>query len=539
MKSLYRRYFFIIFGLIFLLSSAQPSFSAEGACAEYEAQAEAMEGVFPVFNKSGEFRAFKIYGEATFLFAKRSLISKARRKAGQKAKREFSEFMKSDFKSSSVAKDMMESVEKTDGTGKSEGSVEEIESQLNEMQENTSAVLSGLIKMDECVDPKEKVVLVTYGWKPSFAEAAADTKQKIKKEVSRGDQEPTSSGGAKSGSSRTRSSSSGGSVKRSNTGGCGTSGTPGVRVITRNVEGSGTNLKRATNSALRSAIAQVFGEQFASKSKSVDLTDQAEVSAFGRSVGVVLEKSSSREEITSKTKGIIQGYEETNRKKAPEGVQIFLRVKLAKYETCMDSSKSKAVVLPPKLSPSIRSPVGDMGVFNSALQDSIENILNSSSKLTILDRKFLKDQWKELSIVSAGNSPISELARLGNTVGADLIVISEIISYNQNATSYKRGNKSLTRTQFDAEISVKVINAATSRIIFSNRFPFKKKRIRDNNPASKFGKNAGRRLGGWIVAKLGGKNSKLAFPNLADVDSATKSVDKIFNEIETGVKNDW
>jgi len=61
------------------------------------------------------------------------------------------------------------------------------------MRSNTSAVLSGLVKLDECVDTKQKFLIVQLGWKASLSEAAADTKQKINSEVKRGDQGSASS----------------------------------------------------------------------------------------------------------------------------------------------------------------------------------------------------------------------------------------------------------------------------------------------------------------------------------------------------------
>ena len=99
---------------------------------------------------------------------------------------------------------MLEQVEKTDQDGNTEGMAEEISSEIDVIRTNTSAVLSGLIKLDECVDRKEKVVMVAVGWKPSLSEAAAGTKQKITKEVKRGDSgsKSTSSGNASEGNGR-------------------------------------------------------------------------------------------------------------------------------------------------------------------------------------------------------------------------------------------------------------------------------------------------------------------------------------------------
>jgi hypothetical protein len=48
-----------------------------------------------------------------------------------------------------------------------------LESTLNLMKNDTSAVMSGVVKLDECVDAEGKYLLVRMGWKPEFSRAAA------------------------------------------------------------------------------------------------------------------------------------------------------------------------------------------------------------------------------------------------------------------------------------------------------------------------------------------------------------------------------
>ena len=162
------------------------------SCVEFEKEAEAIEGAIPKFDANGKLRAIVMYADASFLAPKRSLISNARRKAELKAKRAFSEWMKESFMSETLAADMMEQEEVTDQDGNTQGKVRELETQINIMRSNTSAVLSGLVKLDECVDTKQKFLMVELGWKPSLSKAAADTKQKIDSEVRRGDKGSTS-----------------------------------------------------------------------------------------------------------------------------------------------------------------------------------------------------------------------------------------------------------------------------------------------------------------------------------------------------------
>jgi len=497
-----------------------------GDCDEYIQEADALEGASARFNPDGSLRAIMMYGEATFLTPKRSLISSARRKAEMKAKRSFSEWMKESLHSETLATDMMETVQETDQDGNTTGMARELETQLNTMRSNTSAVLSGIVKLDECVDTDAKVVLVQLGWKPSMSGAAADTKQAIASATKRGDQPskaPTNTAATSTSSEAGKSGS-------------------GIRIIVVEVEGNGTDLKRATNEALRSAIAQVFGEQFAAETETEDLTNTAEVSTAGMSIGVAVEQSSERNAVSSKTKGLIQSYEYISKQEASHGMTVFLRVSLPKYESSLDPNKTRAIVLRPKLSQALRGSGDDMDVFIEPVQDTLESLLNQSRKMTVLDREFIKDQMRELNFVASGNSPVSELARLGNTAGADTVVISEIVSYSQELDRRQLGNQTIERTVFNAEIAVKVIDVATTNILFSQRFPFRNQKIKASNPASGFGQRVGDRLARRVAGKLGGglqRGASAGFAQEVDVGASAKRANKSFNEAKESVKDEW
>jgi hypothetical protein len=446
--------------------------------------------------------------------------------------------MKEELDSDTVISDMMESTETTDQDGNSSALVTELESQVNNMRGNTKGVLSGLTKLDECVDANEKFVIVRLGWKPSLSEAAADSRQKINSEVKRGDS--TSLSGATASRSGTRASAPVSTASASGATDCDSSG-PRVKTVTVTVEGNGSDLRRATNDGLRSAISQVFGEQFSSSTKMRDLTKSAEVSgAF--SLGLVVETSETLEEVNSKTKGLIKSYKYLSKNDASSGLKVILEVSLSKYCTGIDPNKLRAIVLPPKFSPSIKGGGGDVGVFNQAVQDSIEELLNQTKKITVLDRRFLKDQMQELSRISAGNSPISELARLGNTAGADIMVVSEIISFDQINEKKKLGAQVLERTVFNAEVSVKVINVATTNMMLSQRVPFRKMKIKSSNPASGFGQKVGSKIAQRIAGRLGGglqRGTTLSSFPAVDVRASEKRAKKSYEEVKEGVKNDW
>jgi len=172
---------------LFLGAICVSSVNVTADCTQFEAEAEAYEGVVPKFD-NGKLRALLMYGEGNFLVPKRSLIAEARRKAELTARRAYAEFLKSDFDASTVAADLMESEQNTDQDGNTSGNVRELASTLNVMRQNTQATLSGIVKLDECVSTEGKYVLVQLGWKPATSAAAADAKQTMNADIARGDQ---------------------------------------------------------------------------------------------------------------------------------------------------------------------------------------------------------------------------------------------------------------------------------------------------------------------------------------------------------------
>ncbi|TXL17120.1 hypothetical protein BMR06_15180 [Methylococcaceae bacterium HT5] len=121
-----------------------------------------------------------------------------------KGKRDFSEWIKTKVKAGTLNEELMESVEKTSGDGSTEGYAEEITKYADFIGAETESVLSGIIKLDECMDPDGKTIMVRMGWKDSLSEAAADTRATIDNSVARGESGQRSEGASSSSASGTK-----------------------------------------------------------------------------------------------------------------------------------------------------------------------------------------------------------------------------------------------------------------------------------------------------------------------------------------------
>lgn len=170
-----------LLGLFFV-----PLNNSFASCDLMMAEAEAFEGVVPSYD-NGSLRSLSMYGISSFLAPSPSLVSAARKQAEMKAKRDFANFMKEKIEAGTLSDYLMETKTVTDASGQQSGSAEEISRVVDLIESKTDSVISGVIKLDECMDPNQKIIFVRMGWKPELSEVAADTRQKIDKEVARGE----------------------------------------------------------------------------------------------------------------------------------------------------------------------------------------------------------------------------------------------------------------------------------------------------------------------------------------------------------------
>jgi len=150
------------------------SVSYAGACDAMEAEISAISGAVPKFDENGELHSISMYADATFIAPKRSLIRTARDEAELRAKSELAKFFEDAVARDTLAESLTEQAEKTDGAGNTEAVALELKRASDIISSSTSAVISGIVKLDECVDTEGKFLIVRMGWKPEYASIAQE-----------------------------------------------------------------------------------------------------------------------------------------------------------------------------------------------------------------------------------------------------------------------------------------------------------------------------------------------------------------------------
>ena len=520
----------MIKSVMFISIGALLSINAHaGVCDDYLAEANAISGVVPRM-ENGQLKSLSMYGVQSFFAPKNSLINKARRQAELKAKRNFSEWIKEKVTANTLNEVLAETAEKTSADGTTEGYAEEISKYSDQISSDTSSVLSGIIKLDECVDKTDKTIYVRMGWKPSLSQVAASAAQMIK-----------SPPPAKTNSQNINSSPiQNGSVSKTTTTTVSVAPSAdgsGVKIITITVEGTGTTSAQALNVALKQAVSQVFGQQFSASTSNIDsLVTEEKTDSQGNADGSALETTAMTEAIRTKTKGIIHSYNIISSQPVETGVLVTVNVNLAKYDKGIDKSKKSIVILPPIYK--ARNTKVDTQTFIGSLQDSIESRLSSSGYFNILDRESISEIKGEMDFITK-NGDISEIARIGNMAGADRIVVTTIMRYAPKSTKRKVGDRTITSNEFNATVAIKVIDPATSQIVLSRNVVFNRHKLTGNAGMQTHISLIARKSAS-LINNLSGNSPKRTAPhNRATVKSTEKEIKQKFEKLRSKSNDDW
>lgn len=504
--------------------------SVYASCVEFQQEAQAFSGIVPRVDANGNITAYLMYGEASFITPKRSLIANARRKAEMNAKAAFTDFLKSSFSAESVSQDMVNQIELTDGAGNTAALAEEISTSLTTMRSNSSATLSGIVKLDECVDTNENYIMVALGWKPKMSAAAQTAAQGLAGQAASagGSDEPraTSSGSM---------SDSGGATERSQKIG-------GVEIITVTTEGIGGTLKAATNEALRMAVSQVYGEAFASQSISIDTVAELEVTASGgQSAGLALEQSVSQQAVSSSTAGIIRSWRYLDKSEGANGFSVSVEVSIPRYQSTIDPNKLKVIVAAPAINANVNTGSAGLSQFRDVLRRQLEQSISQTNKLTVLERQYTGAISSELNRI-AMSANTTEMAKLGQQVGADLVVIPIIERFSAREDSRQVGETTIERQIFDVEVSIKVAEVATSNLVATQSFPLNNRRLKPDNAIQMVTNLVMQPINGFIGSGIGGGFNPNFKPNTIpqpDIDALAKDARKKIDEVKKNAETDW
>jgi curli biogenesis system outer membrane secretion channel CsgG len=246
-----------------------------------------------------------------------------------------------------------------------------------------------------------------------------------------------------------------------------------TKFITLSVSALGETEQIAINNALIEALSQING---AVVEGNMSLETFSQSRTQGEEQDYYYSKKFSQD-LSKHTEGIIDSYQITNSSPSDiGGWEIEVSVTIAKYALSPQTKRKRIAVMPFRITDTreliVQNKQVDKRRVLGLLNQSLVTQLTQSRKFFVADRDFVEEIYSERNFIQYGDVPLSELSKLGNDLGVDLILVGVIEDFNTKSTkkNFPSLNKTFVSTNGIVEISYRVIDVATRQIKYSNLY---------------------------------------------------------------------
>ncbi len=227
-----------------------------------------------------------------------------------------------------------------------------------------------------------------------------------------------------------------------------------VEQVTVQTEGSGSSLSTATASALSSAVSQVNGAALASTALTTEMTTTLDTDASSQFASA----SASVEAIALQTKGLVQNYRVISKAENSGTWTVSVEATIAKYARSAQTDRLRMTVLP------FRTHGTSNGNVSDRVVSDLTAHLTSSRKFAMLDRSFEQERQSEMGLLSSGDASMEEMAKLGNRLGTDYMIVGVIEDAGTKTHTTELAGRTLSSSTTRLSISYRVIDAPTGQI---------------------------------------------------------------------------
>ena len=244
-----------------------------------------------------------------------------------------------------------------------------------------------------------------------------------------------------------------------------------VETVSVNAKGYGDGPESALNSALTQAIGQVNGRSIDSDT----LLTTSEKSTTNNDKSDYLSSRDFKESIKSKTKGVVESYSIiSNAKDDSTGLWMAeISAQIARFKISKSANRKRIAVI---------DLIGRQGCCKTAegqlnpdvaayeVSSAISNFLVQSRKFTVLDRSFQGFAEAERNTLTSENMPVKELAKLGQELFADMILVGNLnsIRLRKAERKMKTSDRVLEYLAGNIATNIRIIDTATGQIKFSS-----------------------------------------------------------------------
>ena len=245
-----------------------------------------------------------------------------------------------------------------------------------------------------------------------------------------------------------------------------------LETVSVNAKGYGDGPESALNSALTQAIGQVNGRSIDSDT----LLTTTEKSTTKNEASDYLSSRDFKESIKSKTKGVVESYSIiSNAKDEATGMWVAeISAQISRLKTSKSANRKRIAVI---------DLIGRQGCCSTSegqlnpdvvayeVSSAISNFLVQSRKFTVLDRSFQGFAEEERNTLKTSeNMPIKELAKLGQELFADMILVGNLnsIRLQKAQRKMKTSDRVIEYLAGNIATNIRIIDTATGQIKFSS-----------------------------------------------------------------------
>jgi hypothetical protein len=246
-----------------------------------------------------------------------------------------------------------------------------------------------------------------------------------------------------------------------------------LKTVSISSEGFGPSASKAVNEAIKLALLQVNGTTLLNTG--VELDFGAEISSNNQQA--VLEGQAFASAVLQKSGGTIKNFKiikiEENTTQKPKSYKASIQAEVVQFQAPESLKKLKLLVGQIHF-PNKKVQIGDQSYDSEKLalelRQSLMDALNQTGRFVILDRQSNKDLDNELNLISSGQTPSAEMAKLAQAVSADLIWTAQVeqLGYIKHAQQLRVSERQLVSYSGSWSIRQKLINVATRQIYNSD-----------------------------------------------------------------------
>lgn len=241
--------------------------------------------------------------------------------------------------------------------------------------------------------------------------------------------------------------------------GCITSSFAGVKEVAQEATGSGPTQQQAVAEALLIAVQAVNGTGVSSR---VDY-EQTVAMSISRNQWNYSSKTSPVFSVETSGLGSVNRFQILSLIGSKDHYRAHVRAYVNKFESAVQDHHLKRIaILPFRLT----NDTENSDNFSMELSDLLGTYMTQSGQLSVLDRQYLAEMQYENDVLNWDGAP-QELARIGQKVGADYLVVGKITLLAPASSSSMYG---LNKDAQQVRLTWRVIEANTSKTVAAGAF---------------------------------------------------------------------